>query len=452
MILPIYRRSTITYASLAQSSPPSYVSHRAPHNLQAKLRTLSLKIAFRELELPMGQDFQLVAPRAKLALPWRGNLGEILFDGSAARELVYLLAVPVPPQRPPEATLSAPAQTRNEFAAQRTAIDVVQDLRETTRLKRKANDQVFVDSPSCKQAKTKDGGDGTTTMGNPVTLSDLPSEVHRLIFAQLEDVVDAISLGATNWYFWTFGRERIYQYAMSFFGRWAGHNIVCVGEDVEPDDYPPGLFSAEEQDEFRQRMGPEGDPDDSWPNDFSDQPFTLHHFTHPSVSKMEEVSNLYGKFTMLRGELSLYRDAIKDASYSAIIGSDLWAAGNEKAYLPEDQQWILRNLTTRQLVRSEAIALKPEFIRGPFVRGLGFAEVLLTRICWSTSDYVGMVDTTRISRGVWAGHCFDITTRTRHEDEVKLDGERWDDVSDEVAQEMMGIWGSQDDPNWRENL
>ncbi|KAI0914263.1 hypothetical protein F4823DRAFT_573820 [Ustulina deusta] len=42
----------------------------------------------------MGQSFQLIAPRAKLALSWSGKLGEILFDGSA-RDLVCLLAVPV---------------------------------------------------------------------------------------------------------------------------------------------------------------------------------------------------------------------------------------------------------------------------------------------------------------------------------------------------------------------
>lgn len=44
-----------------------------------------------------------------------------------------------------------------------------------------------------------------------------------------------------------------------------------------------------------------------------------------------------------------------------------------------------------------------------------------------------MHDTSNISRGVWAGHCFDITTLARHGDEIQ--GAEWRDVSKEVASE-----------------
>jgi hypothetical protein len=106
----------------------------------------------------------------------------------------------------------------------------------------------------------------------------------------------------------------------------------------------------------------------------------------------------------------------------------------EETYFPEDQQWILRNLTTRQFVRSEAIALKPEFIHGPNINVLGFGEIVTSCICWSTSSSINMSDTTNISRGVWAGHCFDITTLARHEDEIHET--EWSDVSDEVVREI----------------
>jgi len=43
----------------------------------------------------------------------------------------------------------------------------------------------------------------------------------------------------------------MHDYYTSFLGRWAGENIVYVGEDVKPGDYPPGLFSAEELDVLR---------------------------------------------------------------------------------------------------------------------------------------------------------------------------------------------------------
>lgn len=54
--------------------------------------------------------------------------------------------------------------------------------------------------------------------------------------------------------------------------------------------------------------------------------------------------------------------------------------------------------------------------------------------------------TGQIHRGVWAGHRFDITTRRRHDESTR--GEEWEDVSEEVADEIAGIWESQFGPNW----
>lgn len=107
-------------------------------------------------------------------------------------------------------------------------------------------------------------------------------------------------------------------------------------------------------------------------------------------------------------------------------------------------------LDNERFVRSEAIALKPEFIHGPSIDVLGFGEVVMSRICWSTSSYVSMHDTSNISRGVWAGHCFDITTLARHADEMQ--GAEWRDVSEEVASEIAGIWEAEYGRDWRETV
>jgi hypothetical protein len=68
---------------------------------------------------------------------------------------------------------------------------------------------------------------------------------------------------------------------------------------------------------------------------------------------------------------------------------------------------------------------------------LGFGEVVLSRICWSSDPtIINMPYNGKIHRGVWAGHCFGITTRARHEQDVK---EEWKDVSEEVAKEIASI-------------
>lgn len=114
-------------------------------------------------------------------------------------------------------------------------------------------------------------------------------------------------------------------------------------------------------------------------------------------------------------------------------------------FYPEDQPWILRNLTTREHVRSEAIAIKPEYIHGPNIDILGFGEVVLSRICWSTDESCGM--TTDISRGIWAGHRFDITTVDKHRKGCSGQ-DNWKDVSEEVASEIEKIWRDQFGDDW----
>ncbi|KAH8669322.1 hypothetical protein BGZ61DRAFT_364382 [Ilyonectria robusta] len=61
-----------------------------------------------------------------------------------------------------------------------------------------------------------------------------------------------------------------------------------------------------------------------------------------------------------------------------------------------------------------------------------------------------MSGTTNISKGVWAGHCFDITTLARHDDETKWVG--WSDVSNEVTSEIAGLWESEYGTDWRETV
>ncbi|KAK3938090.1 hypothetical protein QBC46DRAFT_365724 [Diplogelasinospora grovesii] len=166
--------------------------------------------------------------------------------------------------------------------------------------------------------------------------------------------------------------------------------------------------------------------------------FRLFHFASPSVSDMEEVVDVWAE-----SDRSKHEDPAFEARRSEILVT-------ESTYFPQDQPWILRNLTMREFVRSEAIALKPRYIRGPDILVLSFGEVVLSRICWSTSSSVGINDTTNISRGVWAGHRFDITTLARHEGETS--GAGWSDVSDEVAREIASIWKSEYGADLRDEL
>ncbi|KAL7621873.1 hypothetical protein AAE478_007373 [Parahypoxylon ruwenzoriense] len=350
----------------------------------------------------MGQTFQLVAPRDRLFLPYWGKLGEILFDGSAA-DLVRLLAVPI-------------------------------------------RRQAHTSYPLCRKlAEMRQGNsdDKVYHHSRRATISHLPLEGLCLIFSYLEDPQDIIHLGLAGPRFWAVALDYMDAYYSSLLGRWAGKNIVCVGGDVEPGDFPPGLFSEEETELHPREV--ETLIYDDYPEYGSDvRPFTLYHFTYPSISEIERETSVQHVSTGFYVDY-LERKEFNTISMQSASSSDLCV--EESDYLPTNQPWILRNLTTKEFVRAESIALEPEDISGPNITYLGFGEVVMSRICWSTSPSVSMQDDTNISRGVWAGHKFDITTVARHEAETK--NEVWRDVGDEIAREIATIWEGDYGPDWR---
>ncbi|KAI0436501.1 hypothetical protein F4803DRAFT_222970 [Xylaria telfairii] len=112
----------------------------------------------------------------------------------------------------------------------------------------------------------------------------------------------------------------------------------------------------------------------------------------------------------LRGRCVL-RGIPKDSEYRHI---EPHLRVENKTYSLVDRQWILRNLTMKQIVYSAVIALLPDYIYVSDIEAPGFGEVVMSCIYWPTSSSVSMHDTTNISREVLAGHRFGITTFSIH--------------------------------------
>ncbi|KAF4511959.1 hypothetical protein G6O67_001154 [Ophiocordyceps sinensis] len=372
----------------------------------------------------MGQTFRLVAPHARLAMEYGGgNLGEILFEGST---LVKLLAV----------------------AVRRTGRSPASEVTATVAVKRKADADTSKSPPRLRR-KTNCGSYAPNSQ--PATFSNLPTELHQLIFFHIEYIEDVVSLGLVNQHLCDIAREELETYFCEHFGPWAGQKIVCVGEEVEPNDYPPGLFSDAELEALsKEEIEVYCEGTEQY---IVMTPSSLDHFTIPGVSQMQQEPSI-----CIRRESFRLRDYFSNLPASErrrLTSIGLPPEGNDdRKFFPTDQPWILRNLTTKQFVRAEAIALKPKFIDGPNIKVLGFGEVVLSRICWSSCNpWVpwGIEDPTNICRGIWAGHCFDITTLAKHQDETS-NGRGWTDASDEVAKEIATIWERNIGTNWREVL
>ncbi|KAI1209052.1 uncharacterized protein F4807DRAFT_108725 [Annulohypoxylon truncatum] len=278
----------------------------------------------------------------------------------------------------------------------------------------------------------------------PAPILNLPVEIVQMIFGLLDDVEDQMSFGLTCTCLWYLALPAMHNTWVSNMGLWAGKNIVLVGSHTKSADYPPGLFSEEEkaalmvQDTFQLKLFQRKrylSLAEVAKRQYSEdqQPYEcdpLHNFLRCLLRGLPP-----------RGGLEDFNDAAVVARLRDLDELD------EKDFYPTEERWILRNLTTKQYVRAEGIAFRPEYIHGPRIEGVGFGHAVMTRICWSSSTKNVMNTSVKLTRGVWAGHRFDITTVTKHEEATK--GEEWTDVSQEVADEMNVIYTARFGANWK---
>ncbi|OAQ70894.1 F-box domain-containing protein [Pochonia chlamydosporia 170] len=375
----------------------------------------------------MGQLFTFVAPRQRLTLSWGGKLGEMVFDGSA-KELIELLTVIPRHEFTRKQTTVDPRVTVNNLPAKSTCHDATKavNIAVNVAVKRKAD----AETPENDTQASKKACYGNNPLkSRPVTFSDLPTELHRHIFFHME----------SKRYLFTSGTVKLLGLV----------KISSVLENTsKKTTTPPGLFSKAEV----EALGKEKfEIYDEGEEEYEVRSLcTLYDFTLPDVSRSPKDCDLGDEVRDLRCYFLHLREPEKAALNYILEKLPDWLR-QYRAWPKTDQSWILRNLTTREFVRAEAIALKPEFIHGPDIDVLGFGEVLLSRICWSSDDSCSMMDTTNICRGVWAGHCFDITTLASHQEKT-ANGEEWTDASEEVAQEMAKIYESNCGTDWREEL
>ncbi|KAL1633269.1 hypothetical protein SLS58_011158 [Diplodia intermedia] len=348
-----------------------------------------------------------------------GTFGDILFNGSAGA-LVKLLAVPVPPAH---SSLDHAWSHKSQRCSEGRLSPGCPSA------KRKRGDLEEQPARDWKRPKVQRGSQ--LQERKRTSIHTLPAELHDLIIDHL-DMDDVFNLCISNRYFWNIGLGRIRDYIMSHLGTWADERIVCVGNGVPDADYPPAMYTDDERARYREQL----DEMNLW--EFHEYEEFIH------VGRVDVPDTFYRQ--LKRPDTA--SDLPQLGSYASCVLAE--ARPDLRSFYPVDQPWILRNLTTKEYVRSEAIALKPEHIHGPHIDHIGFGEVVMSRICWTADGAEIGMEPGNIRRGVWAGHRFDITTLARHNKETKKDD--WRDISKEVAEELAKIWETEYGSNWREKI
>ncbi|OAX79158.1 hypothetical protein ACJ72_06523 [Emergomyces africanus] len=336
----------------------------------------------------MGQYFLLIAPHYREKLSWGGKLGEILFDGSAD-SLVRLFARPIIPTKYEE------EDTRNTRPPIKST-----SQKQLIPQKRPRQSSNPIDMPKSR-------------------LLQLPNEIHKIII-DLLDTESVFLLGLSCSHFWTLARPEIARYFASYLGPWAGTPVICeldeLGEGLEVDELEDGM-----------------------PEEYAEKPVNLYRLADTRYEIVTSVSSTF--------PFDLFKLAL-DLKYKWSCPADIIQVTNPEtsSFYTYREEWVLRNLTTHEFVRPSAIALDQKLIHGPFIERLGYGEVILSKICWSTHDFTS-VPGNPLNQGAWAGHALDIVPATYLDDENP-----WKDISDKVAEEIAEIWQSTYGENWRNEL
>lgn len=244
---------------------------------------------------------------------------------------------------------------------------------------------------------------------------------------------ELLNLRLTCKHFWNVCQHELNLWIRCYLGMLAGKNIVCVGDHLAAEEFPVGILSPDERARFENHCT------DSITND--GKVATYFSYAEKTYKGLPPLGLLYEYLECHRAgeeDFNIFRKL-------SLVGLRLWSSNSEetikffcsrfRSFYREDEEYVLRNLTTKELIRAKSVAADPDDYLGINFRKIRFGHALLSRIVLS-GDRDGNLATLGNSfpRGPWAGHKFDITLWKRHLEETQ--GEDWKDVGKEVDDEV----------------
>ncbi|KAJ5265232.1 uncharacterized protein N7525_007439 [Penicillium rubens] len=174
---------------------------------------------------------------------------------------------------------------------------------------------------------------------------------------------------------------------------WAGTQLICIGDYLNPDDLPATI----QQDKFHLSSAVSGATSEPLRYDVVEKTFGFWSYEEEKAATLTVM---------------------------------------EKPYNPKSR--VLRNLTTGEYFFEDAL---------PF--GITIGHIVLMSICWSSDSSTGITGGAYLAKGVWAGHKFDIVDA----DMVEHMNRQWEDVTEDVLDEVQALWpsdfGHNSETEWR---
>ena len=208
-----------------------------------------------------------------------------------------------------------------------------------------------------------------------------------LIFEEIEDYVDLVIFAFSCKYLLALGYPHMLRKRRELLAPWAGDAIICLG------DYATDLPDKEEipkavADEFM----------DAFDDDELDIPYTW------------DPPNSFATLNWFPRRYHLHQT--------------LYEWFDNRPFFRHSLGWTLRNLSTRQYVRDDAINIDAR-------RSITLGQALAFRCGWSQDNSTSTL-VEGLNEGRWAGDRFDIVLHDKDAEWAK----EWEDISLEVAQDI----------------
>jgi hypothetical protein len=250
-------------------------------------------------------------------------------------------------------------------------------------------------------------------------LESLSNELLDTIIEQLDgEKLDMISFGLSSQRLWQLVLRHIHAGYLKCAEPWAGKRIAFQGS-----------YSTDLPEGFTENGLAESITGTNWfGNMCAARRFFWQHGLVPTTPQCEESG-------WIEAARKHYDDSMGHGWNWSAIEAQLGCS-----YLfPKTQNWLLRNLTTRETVSTQRLSiLSARNAKRGNVHLLEFDDVLLMRTCWTSIPSRGE-DELNVHRGVWAGQRFDIVTEKAHDAEANV--EDWCDVTEVVVKEAEILRG-----------
>ncbi|KAF8058662.1 hypothetical protein FPV67DRAFT_1455191 [Lyophyllum atratum] len=283
----------------------------------------------------------------------------------------------------------------------------------------------------------------------------LPAELLTMILGEVEDLTDIVCFVLSCRRYYEIGRpilEARFEEILTY--SWAGNRLICVGDGVSINDLPKGMLTEDEMEILGEEFGPDSGDDDSQYDTGVYEQLVFVQSLHPDWSLNHRRAHFFHKHT----QLCVYFMRLWNRRYNKSSPPRLYWGEvrvleelTEVADLPLPEygkipemyrSHVLRNLTTKEYIRGDAVHEARETPDMPYLGDLTLLHLLLLRITWASDPSLAIPDVGAIEshRGAWAGHRFDFSDiRTVQDDEGGAIDD-WKDVSKIAIDELVAVF------------